>query len=738
MPFPRSLRALLCAALLLSGSCDSPTGPRETPWNELPTVSLAVPVTGTVQPGESVDYAVVHPADSFRLVFQARSGSAADSLVAEVLDAEGEPLARVTSRGDDASARPRTSVWVGDWGSELRVRVSGQGADDGGAFMLGVGIMNERPEWVADRIQTGQVVEGEQIEGDADVDVFRISGEAGDEWIVFAQATPGWSHVQVELVDSATSQRVAQFDTYVTTDALEELSSGRVVLPSTGTYLVRVAPTLPWRAHWTGEYRLKVYEVDRAPENGPAALQLGDVVSETIPEVGDADEFTFTAAAGQEMNLLLQLTLGMSSRLDLALTHQGQVLATLDAQGIHGSLDDHGTGRITLPADGEYRVRVHGPAQGVPATATGSYRFELYPVDRAPENGAQLGLDTPPASGAIDRPGDVDEFLFPGTAGQHVVIHITSPAPSTAGILLAELVSPSGATLSDAVNTFETPPYSERYSWRVLLGTTGTYRLRVGGHAPWSFARGAYTVQAYTIDPAPEHVPAVVQIGQTVTGERIDRPGDLDLFTFQGTLGTQATVSLGSSEAQGLAANVRSDLQPFSLVHAFAHGPALDSVSTGRISLSTRTYHVAVNPVLLGSSYMRALTGAYSFRVFPIDRAPEGRPAAYAPGDTVKAELLYPSGDVDVYSFTLASAARLRVYWGTPAATGPDDAVRGWLVSAQEEVLWNSESGGPPAFVDLPAGTYRFEVKNANYEAPLTGQIAVHHAHLPYAFALIP
>jgi hypothetical protein len=736
-----SVRALLCAALLLAAACDSPAGsgnekePEQTPWGELPPLAVTAQVNGTVQPGKFVEYALVQPAASFRLIFEMRGGGPADSLVAEIMDAQGRVLSTVVGPGGTTETRPRIGIWMTPAAGELRVRVRGQRADDGGAFMVGVGLGGANPEWVAAAIQPGQVVEGEDIEGESDVDEFRVTGQEGDEWIVFAHAAPEWTHLVVELLDAGSGKSLARFGTEAPASVLEGASGGRVVLPASGTYVVRVTSPGFWRPGWTGQYRLKVYPVNRAPEAGPAAVQLGAVVSESIGEVGDADEYTFTAQAGQEMNLLLQIPAQVPGSIHLALTHGTQTVATLEAREAIGSLDEYGTGRIVLPADGEYRVRVSGAAYGTAATAAGSYRFELYPVNRAPENGAQLGLDTPPAAGAIERPGDIDEFTFQGTAGQHVVIHISSAAPTTAGVLYAGLLDPAGEALVTAVNFWASSSAGNRYSNRIRLDATGTYRLQVNGGVAWSYARGPYTVQAYTIDPAPEHVPAAVRVGQTVTGERIDRPGDLDLFTLTGPEGTQANLFLGSPIAAGVPATVRAPSHPFAFIHVHSQGTALDSISTGRFTMESGAHEIAVNAYSLNTEHT-GRTGEYSFRVWGVDRAPEGRSAAYTLGDTVTSELLYPAGDVDEYLFTLGAARRIGMYWDTPAAMGPDDAVAGRLVAvASNQVVWHSWSTPRPAFLDLPAGAYRFEVMNPNFEAPL--QVAP-RAHLRYTFALIP
>src|SRR5207302_2056867 len=55
---------------------------------------------------------------------------------------------------------------------------------------------------------------------------------------------------------------------------------------------------------------------------------------------------------------------------------------------------------------------------------------------------------------------------------------------------------------------------------------------------------GAYRVYLYAIDRRPEHLPSAITPGDTVTGEDIGLPGDVDEFTFDGAAGAEFNVFL--------------------------------------------------------------------------------------------------------------------------------------------------------------------------------------------------
>lgn len=551
---------------------------------------------------------------------------------------------------------------------------------------------------------------------------FRIAGAAGDEWIAFLHAT---GLLDLAVVDSATGQPVATVHAAgsLDTEDLEARSSGRFVLPASGTYRVVVTYQVGSR------YRFRIDAVDRAPEEGPASMVLGGAAAGSIGSVGDVDEYTFAGRAGQEMNLLVQLQSGLSAGVAFELLHDTTVVRRVERIRPNASIDDAGTGRFPLPADAEYRVRVSGRAYGNRAAATGRYAFELYPVDRRPESGGEVRLDGPPVEESIERFGDVDEFYVQGTAGQQVVIHHYTPA-TVGGRLIATLIDEQGTPV---VNTLQYGAFHQEgraYSPRAALPSTATYRLRVQAETWSAPTRGAYAIELYSISPEPEHVPARLSIGESVVGERVDRRGDVDVFTFAGEAGREINVFIGS-ERTGIPVGMRVPPRsegPFNF--AFSSGAVgLEGASTGRMEMTEGTYTLVVDTYLLGS---------YSLLVFPIDRRPEGRPTAYVPGDTIAGEPLYPAGDVDEYVFSLDEETEMGVFWENHGQSPhPGTGVYARMVDeGSGRHVWGAASSGEGA-VALPAGRYRLTVLNpsaiagGNYDIPRVPT-------LNYRFALTP
>src|SRR5262249_49307248 len=71
---------------------------------------------------------------------------------------------------------------------------------------------------------------------------------------------------------------------------------------------------------------------------------------------------------------------------------------------------------------------------------------------------------------------------------------------------------------------------------RADLPYTGTYRIHFSSFNGY---HGAFAFVVYDISDAPEHRGPVMPVDTEVANERIDRPGDLDEFSFQATAGQE-------------------------------------------------------------------------------------------------------------------------------------------------------------------------------------------------------
>jgi hypothetical protein len=695
-PLPARWSALAALAILAACGTDGPTGDTRPP-----TVLSFSPAAGAagVAPSATISATFSEPVDpttvnATTFVVGVAGGNQIPGTIAVsgivITFTPSEPLAfrttfeaRISAEIEDLAGNPLASAVTSSFST----------------------ITSPPPEHVSPLIQVGATVDGERIDARNEVDEFHLHGNAGAEWILFARSGPEeLSSVTMTVHDSLTDELIAEVNTHGRSVELEEWSTGRFVLPRNAPYVVRVTS----REEVT--YAFRIDAINRAPEVARAAYTVGDTVTEAIGAVGDIDEFTFEGTAGQEVNVSLQLLAAMASGLRLELRYAGAGIQNLEQEMPTGQLDDFGTGRIMLPSTGTYSVRVLGVSSGTKTRTTGTYRFTIYGIDRRPENDAVLRLDGPSISGAIERAGDVDEYTFTGTSGQHVVLHMTTTG--TSGRPLAgTLLGADGAGLTRAYSG----PYGSDgpvgYSLRATLPHTGTFRLRVQAIEDWFLTTGPYTLEAYTVSGAPEHVPSRIAVGESITAERIDRPGDFDVFTFVGENGRDVNVFLGWAEPDAeLRANVA-----FNIFTA-AGTVALDGQSTGRFPVKDSTYTVTVAAHWPAQNHMMDSQGAYAFRVFPIDPRPEGRATAYVLGDTVSGEPLYPAGDVDEYVFELTEQTTLDILW----EVAPDgNLVQGLLLAESDPgtAVWAgfaTETGPQLHRITLPPGRYRFHVMSPN------------------------
>lgn len=478
MPHPIRRAAVFCLAAALA-SCDQPT--RSDPPREL---GVGMTLEGVVTPGAlPVEFTLRLPPGRFRLLLLARSGSAADTLVGHVLNAGGGERGRVTSMGTDTGLLDHASGWVpAGNGDGWRVRVRGQSANDGGAFTVALFPEDPAPEAAPAALAPGQAVEGEVLEVGEDTDEFRLAGVEGEEWIVFAQ-TSG-PRIQVQLYEEPRLIDLGTAQAHEPTAELEERSTGRVRLPRTGQYVVRV---LGADADERGAYRIRADRVNRAPESDPPGLQPVTPVEGEIGSVGDADEFTFEAEEWEEVSVAAELVAGMGAGLTMDLLHDGELAARLTAQAPGETVS---TGRIALPRAGTWTVRIHGATAGTRAAGTGRYRVTLTRLNLANENAPPLILDGPPVETALDPPGELDEFLFQATAGQTVVLRLSAPAST--GPIQAVFINPHG----HALFILRTDG-GDRFSQPVLLEITGRHVVRVQGTDGGGY--GPYTVEVSTV-----------------------------------------------------------------------------------------------------------------------------------------------------------------------------------------------------------------------------------------------
>lgn len=634
-----------------------------------PALVAGVVDTGQVIPGGTNTFVITTPStQAARLFFQATSGRAADTLVVELasMATVHQVAATVTSVGTDATLDDQVSgALVLHDSTTYVVTVRGAGADDAGPYRLLLRVTDSRPESRSRTIAIGDTID-ESIDQYGDVDEFSFDGTAGQEVLVFFQALDEQpnANLVLTLIDSTTHAQVRTLMSDGREHALEDESTGRLRLASTGRYVVRIEGSGYFGTgarNGRGAYRFLVSPVRRAPEGAPSTVTIGDTVVEAIDAVGDIDEFTFNGTAGQEVELNLQILGGLSSGVSLEVWH-GQMLDAAATTRVQGALDDHGTGRFTLPATDAYTIRLYGAALGAPDSTTGRYRFEIYPVDRHPETvRATVSIGDTLTGESIDRPGDVDEFTFTGLPGEQLQVFFTRVGSTSAGTLSLEVIAPDGTTTLGVATGAQPGVYSPAFhigaTGRFAMAAAGTYTIRVYGSG---VSIGAYTLELYHINPAPEHVGATVPFGVWVTGESLDRPGDVDEYTVDATVGQQLVMFLNAASGSSGGFFLFSGIAYWQVASYNHTSPRFTVPQTG-------TYPIHVLGDLGGQEAYGQ--GPYEFMVYAVNPAPETANAAYALGDTLTGESIDRPGDIDEFTFSATAGDSLDLFFDATDGT---------------------------------------------------------------------
>jgi len=401
-------------------------------------------------------------------------------------------------------------------------------------------------------------------------------------------------------------------------------------------------------------FRFVMLPVNTAPENHAAALTVGDTVNdETLATMADIDEFTFSGKASQQIVAQIQALRPAGTgtiEVDLIDPSNGHRFGLAKSSGGDSTFDIQSTGVISLPADRLYHATVHSlRAQNVAdSNYTGPYRLAILGIDSAPELASPVVSSWDTVSDAISPIGDVDVFTFSGTAGQEFNLFMQARSGSANDIIHATIPT-LGTTYSLGSDT----SLLRQYTGRFALPSSGQFKIVVYGDDPGVGGdRGRYRFSLYPIDRRPEHSKDTLALTDSVLGERIEFPGDVDEFhvIVPDTTIETLLVQRGADATSGAIRVL--------LIDSAGH------VLTGASSDSANKYvqnSVVVGP---GTFMVRAeggeaelqppgsfVGGSYRLWLVSSGVRPELTPDTIAIGDTISTETLYPLGDVDRYVF---------------------------------------------------------------------------------------
>jgi len=425
-----------------------------------------------------------------------------------------------------------------------------------------------------------------------DLDTFTLTATAGEK-------------LQLRIVKTSGTTFVPRIDLYDPNGALVTSTYNATVgslindtASVSGTYMVVVSDYSGNSAHGndsTGTYNLYVTRSTQASAEA-VALTNGQPTAGTI-DLGDLDILTFTATAGERMQLRIVKTSGATlvPRIDLYAPNGTLVTSTYSATV--GSLIND-----TASVSGTYMVVVSdysgNSAHG--NDSTGSYN--LY-VTRSTQTSADAVALTngQPTAGTIDL-GDLDILTFTATAGERLQLRIVK----TSGSLLVpriDLYAPDGTLVSATYDASVGSLINDTAS------VSGTYMVVVsdysGNSAHGNDSTGTYNLYV-TRGAIAGGSEASVLKSQSVAG--IIDLGDLDTFKVVATAGQTFQISL-STAAAGLVPRI--DLySPTGALVTSNYGTSSATVSA--TPAASGTYTAVVSDYSGNSAHGNTGTGAYT------------------------------------------------------------------------------------------------------------------------------
>ena len=300
--------------------------------------------------------------------------------------------------------------------------------------------------------------------------------------------------------------------TFATSPGNTDLSIVMPPLPTTGTYGILVDP----RYADTRNMTLTLSE-----EVSGSLVVDGSALPLTLARVGQVARVTFSATAGQRLNLAVT-----NANLSAALT----ILKPDGTTWVPPTTVSNGSGIDTapVPTTGTYTM-VIDPG----ATVTGSLTLTL-----SAEIVGSITIGGSPVSVSVTRPGQKARLLFSGTTGQRISLTAAgatgSPSPDV------RLLNPNGSLIIF--------PYSQMNLGISAFMGPFTLSATVPDYAVYLVTDWTGTGSAtFTLHNVPADVTGTLTINGPAAPVNITAPGQNSSFTFTGTAGQAVTLRGASS-----------------------------------------------------------------------------------------------------------------------------------------------------------------------------------------------
>ncbi|MBX3174728.1 MAG: hypothetical protein KF709_09965 [Gemmatimonadaceae bacterium] len=648
----RLVAAAVVGAAVVGGiSCSDGAITRPQPGEEpVADLQLGASLQGTVPATGTVRVLLEAPEGrAIRLALQGTGGSSADTVLAVVrTGASGIELARVSSDGAAPSpTRDATLVGAMAVATLLEVELSRAAGSGSLAFTLTAEALTTRPEAASDTLRL-DVATVEAMDDAFDVDHFVLDVMANQRVVLFMAMAGATPSTQVLL--RATSAVTAPLSSFQSAPNYPQYSRSLVLEPTASTRFTVAVSRLEPISGWSGgTYTLLPLLVPRTPELAAERLTLDVPVVEQVDEVGDVDEFRVAVLAGGGVRARVVPDAVPNQPLTLTVQLPGVAPTEVPISGT--TILESQTPALQ---EGDAIIRVHAPTTGDRDGLRVGYELTLLRPATEPENvPSELTHGVTVTAESIDFPGDVDDFRISVPEGKYLALRTSASTSIT--VLGSDLglgvphLTELGAPGPDGFRSSIHPaPASER----------GALALRVrslDGTTP------SYALTAWIVDSTPEWVSPDLPLNTWVTGERLDAPGDLDVFRLPAqSKATQVLVGLeADSGSVGTVVYTVGDWQNAVGLEGYAtvlFDRAVPADSVLPVRLHGRIFSPAAAPA----------PGGYRVIAVSIDSMPELVPTQLAIGDSIN-ETLTPY-DVDRFRVDAPPGTTFRVsYRGPPS-----------------------------------------------------------------------
>jgi Ca2+-binding RTX toxin-like protein len=260
-------------------------------------------------------------------------------------------------------------------------------------------------------------------------------------------------------------------------------------------------------------------------------LPNGGVIASEISVIGEIDEFTFTANAGDTVYVRIADTettefvdSAFYPRIDLI--DPNGALVTSSSGALVGDIAQ------SLVISGQYTVRARDDSSGEDETGTYNLYFAKAPGandDGALPNGGKV-------SGVIDL-GDLDSYTFSANAGETIYLRVadteTTEFVNSPFFPSVRLLGPSGSLITSSSGALVGDIAQ-------ALVDTGTYTVIISDESSGEDATGSYDL--YFAKAPGANDDGCIANGQSADGF-IDL-GDIDSYSFHATAGTSLVVTV--------------------------------------------------------------------------------------------------------------------------------------------------------------------------------------------------